>query len=446
MVREADDRPTRAQACDRRGRPSGEGGDEQRRGPERLGDVAGGVRHRLADRGLLLRLRDLVPVAEAGLDRAGDAVHVGDRFEREIAHRRLAGQHQRARTVEDGVGDVGRLCARRLGRVDHRLEHLRRRNNRLPPFERAVNDPLLQQRHLGRTDLDAEVAARDHDRVRLAEDVVEHRDRFRLLDLRDHVRGRARGLDQRLQRLHVGGRADKGERDEVDAELERELEIVDVLARERGDRQRHAWQVDPLVRGDGAADEHLAACAATVDRGDAEPHGAVVDQHVETGLEHGAEDGRRDRQVVAAGGILAGDRQLFAALEHDRLRELADAELRALEVGDQRDRPADLLLQAADQLRTRPVILVRAVREVETGAVDGAHELLERHGIRRRRPDRGDDLRAARGEGHGREPIPAAPWGTPTTRGRPPALPVRPRSGLGGCTSPYGRTGPGRRS
>ena len=79
------------------------------------------------------------------------------------------------------------------------------------------------------------------------EDVVEHGDRLGLLDLRDHVRGRARRLDQCLQRLHVRGRADERERDEVAAELERELEIVDVLLRQRRDRQRNPGQVDALV-------------------------------------------------------------------------------------------------------------------------------------------------------------------------------------------------------
>ena len=80
-----------------------------------------------------------------------------------------------------------------------------------------------------RADLDAEIAARDHHRVGLGEDVVEHVDRLGLLDLRDHVRVRARLLDQRAQVAHVGGRAHERERDEVDAELERELEVGGVL-------------------------------------------------------------------------------------------------------------------------------------------------------------------------------------------------------------------------
>ena len=40
-------------------------------------------------------------------------------------------------------------------------------------------------------DLDAEVAARDHQRVGLGEDLVERLDRLGLLDLRDHARARA---------------------------------------------------------------------------------------------------------------------------------------------------------------------------------------------------------------------------------------------------------------
>ena len=44
-------------------------------------------------------------------------------------------------------------------------------------------------------DLDAEVAARDHQRVGLGEDLVERVDRLGLLDLRDHagLRAAARG-------------------------------------------------------------------------------------------------------------------------------------------------------------------------------------------------------------------------------------------------------------
>ena len=88
----------------------------------------------------------------------------------------------------------------------------------LPVLERTEDDPLLQQRHFGGADLDAEVAARDHHGVRLGEDLVEGGDRLGLLDLRDHPRVRAARLDQRPERPDVGGGADERERDVVDAE------------------------------------------------------------------------------------------------------------------------------------------------------------------------------------------------------------------------------------
>ena len=190
VVAEAEDRPARAESRDDRRRSARVRRHDDRARAERLGEVARRVRHRLADRRLLSGLRQLVPVAEARLDRPRDPVHVRDRLDRVLAHRRLAGEHQRRRPVEHGVRDVARLGARRLRLVDHRLEHLRRGDHRLPAVERALDDPLLQERHRRRADLDAEVAARDHDRVGLLEDLVERVDRLRLLDLRDHVRVR----------------------------------------------------------------------------------------------------------------------------------------------------------------------------------------------------------------------------------------------------------------
>ena len=55
-------------------------------------------------------------------------------------------------------------------------------------------------------------------------------DRLGLLDLRDHARARAGVLDQLAQIADVGRGADERERDVVDVELEREVEVLEVLA------------------------------------------------------------------------------------------------------------------------------------------------------------------------------------------------------------------------
>ena len=91
------------------------------------------------------------------------------------------------------------------------------------------------------------------------------------------------GVDQLLQVAHVGSRAHERQRDEVHAEVERELEVVHVLARERRDRNRNAWDVHALVRRDDAAGDDGAARPSAFDRLDAQADEPVVDQDVVAG-------------------------------------------------------------------------------------------------------------------------------------------------------------------
>src|SRR5207237_2818919 len=91
------------------------------------------------------------------------------------------------------------------------------------------------------------------------------------------------------------------------------------------------------------------------------------------------------------------DRDLGSGDELYRPLELADAELRALQVRDQRERPPFLRLDLADETGALGVRVVVAVRHVQARRVharaDERADALERRG---RRPDRGADLGAAR--------------------------------------------------
>ena len=147
--------------------------------------------------------------------------------------------------------------------------------------------------------------------------------------------------DQVAQVPDVGGRADEGEGDEVDAEREGEVEVGEVLARQRRDRNRDAREVHALVRADQPADEDVAAGAAVLDLLDAQPHEAVVDQDVVTRLED-LPDHLGQHLELTVGRAVAGDDDLLAARERHGLGQVADAELRALEVGDQGERLAEL--------------------------------------------------------------------------------------------------------
>jgi hypothetical protein len=83
----------------------------------------------------------------------------------------------------------------------------------------------------------------------------------------------------------------------------------------------------------------------------------------------------------------------------------ADADLRTLQVGHDRDLLADLAGRLANECGAVDVVLRLAVREVEPHDVNaGADHALEDFGRARRRPERGDDLGGAVHGGFHRTP------------------------------------------
>ncbi len=139
-------------------------------------------------------------------------------IDRVLADAGLAGEHDGVRAVEDRVGDVGGLGARRHRARDHRLEHLRRDDDRLRHAAGELDGVLLHDRHRLERKLDAEVAAGDHDRVERVDDRLEVVDRLRLLDLRDDRDAAPLLLHDLVHADDVVGVAHERQGDEVDAE------------------------------------------------------------------------------------------------------------------------------------------------------------------------------------------------------------------------------------
>ena len=156
----------RSRATRKRGRagrgPAHHGGEI-----ERIGDVARGVGDgvgagRLRHRALGV---DDGAVDRIAFDLLGDAVHGGDRLHRIFAGRRFRRQHDRVGALEDRGGDVGDFGARRHRRTDHRFQHLRRHHHRLAGGAAHARHLLLHAGHFLQRHLDAEIAARHHQRV-----------------------------------------------------------------------------------------------------------------------------------------------------------------------------------------------------------------------------------------------------------------------------------------
>ena len=186
---------------------------------------------------------------------------------------------------------------------------------------------------------DREVAARDHDAVRRIDDLVEVRDRLRALDLRDQQRIAARGAQQLARHVHVFLVLRERDGEVVGGKLGRRLDVLHVLRGQRGRGQSAAHPVDALVVGQRAAHHDARDDPRAVDGLDVEPDQAVVEQQ-----HRAARDVARQLLVVEAGARRVAE---FAfGVEDERLPglqrdlavdELADADLRALQVGHDRD-------------------------------------------------------------------------------------------------------------
>ena len=106
------------------------------------------------------------------------------------------------------------------GRGDHRLEHLGGDDDGLGVAAGLVDDQLLEDRDVLERALDAQVAARDHDRRRRRRTISSmFVDRLRLLDLGDDRDDDVLLVHDRAHVVGVGRAADEAEGDEVDAEV-----------------------------------------------------------------------------------------------------------------------------------------------------------------------------------------------------------------------------------
>ena len=169
--------------------------------------------------------------------------------------------------------------------VQHRLEHLRRGDGRLPALERGGDDALLDERHGNRPDLRAEVAAGNHDGVGRALMMASSSSSASAFSIFDHERPRPRLVEMLAQVAAVVRGAHERERDPVDAELEGKLEVLEVLVRQRRHGDADTRDVHSLLRADGAADDDGAARAPVHHFLDTQADEPVVDENVLSDLE-----------------------------------------------------------------------------------------------------------------------------------------------------------------
>ena len=320
-------------------------------------------------------------IVDGALGVLGDAAHGSNGLYRVLADRGLAGQHDRGGAVVNCVRDVGNLCAGRTRVLRHALEHLGRGDDALAAGDAGLDDVLLDLRQLLERNLNAQVAAGDHDAVRLVEDLLNVVYAFHVLDLADDLDVfLAVRLEDGLDVADVLCAAGEGSGDEVDVLRQTELDVLAVLVGDKLHVELDARNIDGLAVGERAAVERLADDVGAVDDLEhLERDQTVVDEDAGARLNVVRQTfvGDGDDSVVALD-VAGGQGELLAIDDLD-LAVLVGlgADLRALGVEHDADRHAELLAGSLYRVHARLVLLVGAVAEVHTGNV---HARLDHFG------------------------------------------------------------------
>ena len=192
-----------------------------------------------------------------------------------------------------------------------------------------MRDSLLQARHALERQFDAEIAARDHERVGELDDFGKPGDRLRFFDLGHDRRAPARDL---FRFGDVFRPLDERERDPVDGLFQRSLEIDVILRSEGGERDDGIGKAYAFSIRYTAFDFDLGHGARARDLGDDEPHLAIVDQQPISRLQGRKNFGMRqvDARCIARFRIAIEHEGCAGCENGTPLRERAEAQFRAL--------------------------------------------------------------------------------------------------------------------
>ena len=217
--------------------PSGLGNCDDRRRVEihsrrtgRMGDRVGDVRP--IHQGAALETAVKIHVR---LSPQGNLHHGLQGLHRILSVGRLAGEHDGAGSLVNGVRHVGSLRAGRARVLDHGIQHLGRRDHRLSGLEDLADQHLLDHRHVLQRDLYAHVAAGDHDAVGHPQDLVDVLHALQVLNLGNNLDALAALFLQNLADLqNVVRRPGKGSGDIIEAFLHGKHNIVIILLADEG--------------------------------------------------------------------------------------------------------------------------------------------------------------------------------------------------------------------
>ena len=266
---------------------------------------------------------------------------------------------------------------------------------------RLSDDVLLQASQRGVAHLDAEIAARHHQRVRGINDTRELRDRLVPFDLGDDAHVAATGFAQQpTRKMDVICIADERQCHVVGALRRDEVDVLAVLVGERRRRDAAALSVHTFAVREFAADGDAGADAAAPHLEHLKHEQPIIEQQSIAGDDVDSQFlvGHADRIDCARGRVECGVERELGTLDelHPTFNEALDADLGAGEI-EQSAHAATRARRGLTQLaQAEQVVGLGAVGEVDAGDIETGTAHLEKDIIIvGSRPEGGYDLGTA---------------------------------------------------
>ena len=249
------------------------------------GGVGNGVGHVKRYVAVVPRIKP-VDVIDAGLRAPGNVNHGLQRFHRVQARGGLAGEHNAAGAIIDGVGHVRGLGPGGPGVLHHGIQHLGGGDHLLAGQVGFFNQLLLQHRHILEGDLHPHVAPGHHNAIGNPQDFINVFHALHILNLSDDVDGVAFILFQYAADFqNILCCTGKGGGDEVEPVFNAENNVRTVPLTDKGHGELGPGHIDALVVGDPPPVDHGTDNIRLGNVLGAHLHQAIVNEHPGLGLQ-----------------------------------------------------------------------------------------------------------------------------------------------------------------
>ena len=308
---------------------------------------------------------------DSALSLHGNLAHGLHSLHRIVTAGSLAAEHDGISAVKYGIGNVRNLGTGRTRIVGHGLQHLGGHDNQLASPVALADDFLLEEWHILRRNLYAQVATGYHDAVSSLDDGIDILHALQVLNLGNNIHAALVLLDELPDFLYIAGTLNEGSSHIVHVILDAEDNILLILLGNRWQAYGYARSCYALLGAHRAAVQDLRHDILALDFLYGQAYQTIGQQDGVARLYFLVQILVADRgMMLITRGICIGQDELLALGQLNlAVLELAQAHLRPLGVQQQCHDAIGMACRIAHHLDASCMLRMVSVGEIKAGTV-----------------------------------------------------------------------------